>query len=306
MTIIDSMLISMLIASTPLIFAATGLAFAERSGVLNIGIEGIMLVSASVSFSAAVYFESIAIGIVAALVVGFLFGIVMAIFAVYLKVDQTVMGIGFWLAGQGLSSYFWWATIYPLGQGINVIPLQPLSIPIISDIPIIGALLSQNIMTYGAIALAIISLYILNKTSFGLRVRAVGENPWGTNLLGVSVSRTRCICMIISGLFGGLAGSFYTLGTTGIWTNNITSGAGFIAIAIIKLASWNPVWSILGSLIFSFFISIQFQLQLNTAIPFELLLTLPYIVSIGILILIPKVRKSKPKSLGIPFESGQS
>ena len=106
MTIVNSMLISMLISSTPLIFAATGLAFAERSGVLNIGIEGIMLVSASVSFSAAVYFESIAIGIIAALIVGFLFGLVMSIFAVYLKVDQTVMGIGFWLAGQGLSSYF--------------------------------------------------------------------------------------------------------------------------------------------------------------------------------------------------------
>jgi simple sugar transport system permease protein len=214
------------------------------------------------------------------------------------------MGIGFWLAGQGLSSYFWWATIYPLGQAIHVIPLQPLSIPVISDIPIIGALLSQNLMTYGAIALAVISLYVLNRTSFGLKVKAVGENPWGTNLLGVSVSRTRCVCMIISGLFGGLAGSFFTLGTTGIWNNNITSGAGFIAIAIIKLASWNPVWSIFGSLIFSFFISIQFQLQLLTDIPFQLLLTLPYVVSIGILVLIPKVRKSKPKSLGIPFENG--
>ncbi|MFW9802403.1 MAG: ABC transporter permease [Candidatus Thorarchaeota archaeon] len=304
MTVVDSMLISMLVAATPLIFAATGLAYAERSGVLNIGIEGIMLVSASVGFTAAVYFQNIIVGVIAALVVGFLFGLVMSIFAVYLKVDQTVMGIGFWLAGQGLSSYFWWATIYPLGEGVSVTPFQPIIIPGLSEIPIIGAFMNQNVMTYGAIALAIISLYILRRTSFGLRVRAVGENPWGTNLLGVNVSRTRCICMIISGLFGGLAGSFYTLGTTGIWADNITSGAGFIAIAIIKLASWNPVWSIFGSLIFSFFISIQFQLQLTTEIPFELLLTLPYIVSIGILVFIPKVRKSKPKSLGIPFEGG--
>lgn len=302
MTVIDSMLVSMLLSSTPLIFAATGLAFAERSGVLIIGMEGIMLVSASVSYTAAIYFESIATGIIAGLAVGLLFGLAMAIFAVYLKVDQTVMGIGFWLVGQGFSSYFWWATIYPLGQGVSLTPLRPIYIPILSEIPLIGAFLNQNIMTYSAIALAIISLFVLRKTSFGLKVRAVGENPWGANLIGVNVSRVRCICVMITGLFGGLAGSFYTLGATGAWTDNLTAGAGFIAIAIIKLANWNPVWAIFGSLTFSFFISIQFQLQLTTEIPFELLLTLPYIISIGILVFIPKVRKSKPKSLAIPFE----
>lgn len=302
MSLIESMLGIMLISATPIIFAATGLAYCEKAGVLNIGMEGIMLLSASISYTAAVYTGNLAIGVLFGLVTGLLCGFILSLLSVYLKVDQTVLGIGFWLVGLGFSSYFWWATVYPFGLSTSIIPFRPLIIPILSEIPLIGVLFRQNVMTYGAISLAVISYYVLTKTSFGLKIRAAGENPRGFHIVGGNVSRVRSISMIISCALGGLAGTFFTLGTTGTWVTNLTSGQGFIAIAIIKLVNWNPLLGILGALIFSFFISIQYQLQLNTDIPYELLLTLPYIASIVILIVVPMLlKKSKPKSLGVPF-----
>ena len=304
-TMIEALIESTLVTATPIILAVLGLTFAERSGVLNVGMEGIMLMSASTGFTVAAITGSLAMGLVAALIMGIALGGIIAFLSISLCVDQVILGIGIWFLGLSLSNYIWWSIIFNTRGVVYLTPFPRLSIPFVSDIPIIGVIGEQNWMVYAALILVFVTYFVLNKTVFGLRVSGVGQNPMGADLIGVRVFLLRYVCVIICGFFAGLAGSFFTLGQTGSWTNNITAGDGWIAIAMVRLGRWNPFWGTVGALIFGFFIKIQFILQLSiSGLPYEVFLALPYTIGIIILVISSKFKGAEPKSLGIPYRRG--
>jgi general nucleoside transport system permease protein len=305
MTLVGSMLSTTIVSATPIIYASTGLNFAERSGVLNIGIEGIMLVSAASSFIVAALTHSLLIAILTGVAVGLVLGLIVSILSVTLLVDQIVLGIGIWLLGLGLSEYMVETVLLRKVGSIYIQTLPHLNTSIIKGVPVLPEVLSQNALVFGAFASVVLGWFVLQRTMFGLRVSAVGQNPMEADVIGIRVKAIRYLCVIISGIFGGIAGAFITLGVSGTWEAGITAGDGFIALAIIRLGNRKPFWSMIGALIFGGFISLQFTVQvLGTGIPYPLVLTLPYVVGLVLITVSSRIKRTDPKALGLPYKRG--
>ncbi|HID04299.1 MAG TPA: ABC transporter permease [Candidatus Caldiarchaeum subterraneum] len=317
---LESVLAGAVQAGTVYLIASLGEVYAERSGVLNLGLEGMMILGAAVSFIFANAFGH-GLALLATLLIGLLFGLLLAFLSVTLRLNQIVVGLALTLLGLGLSGFITSAEIrkrilLSLNPEINQqalltqqAPNLPIiKIPYLSDIPLVGKILfSQNILVYTALILAFVMWFVLFKTRFGLSLRSVGENPAMADAMGVNVYLMRYVAVMIGGMLGALAGAYLFIGYQPFWVEGMTSGRGFISLALVILAMWSPLRAILGAFLFGGVEVLQFRLQLigvGAQTP-QFILMLPYAVTIITLTLLSvesmKKRIGVPAALTIPY-----
>ncbi|MBI5034993.1 MAG: ABC transporter permease [Chloroflexi bacterium] len=290
--------------ATSYIYASLGEMFGQLSGVLNLGVEGIMLVASFAAYYVVLQTNDLLLGLFAAIIVGFIMGLATAFISVTLKAEQGISGIGIYLFGLGMSDLLYRVSIKSV-QTVKGFP--SINIPGLSDIPIIGpALFGQNIMVYGAFLLVPIAWFVVNKTTLGLTIRAVGQNPEAADTLGISVARIRYITVTLGGVFSGIAGASLSIALLNIFQQNITSGQGFIAVALVYFGAWNPFRVMLGCLLFSMVNAIQLTIQVNQIpIPSDFALMMPYILTIVALMFAARQVVTQPAALTKPYERGE-
>jgi len=288
--------------ATPYLYAALGETLGQRSGVLNLGVEGQMLMGAFAAFYVTFQTGNVWLGMLAAVVVGAAMGLAMAFVSINLQAEQGISGIGFYLFGLGMSTLLFQMLI---GSVETVQGFAPIHIPVLSDIPVIGEIFfRQNILVYIAFALVPIAQFVLQKTTLGLKIRAVGENPAAADSLGVSVATVRYITVTLGGIMSGIAGASMSIGLLNVFQQNMTSGLGFIAVALVYFGGWRPLGVMLGALLFSLVNALQLRLQVEGVnIPSDLMVMMPYVLTIIALVLtVQRVRS--PSALTKPFERG--
>ncbi len=292
-----AVLASTLRHSTPLVLGALCGLLGERSGVINIGIEGQMLMSAFVGFIVNVYTGNLYIAVMAGILTGAFMGLMLAFMAVTLKIDQIIGGTVLNILAIGLTGYFYLAA--ETKGKIQPIPLGPLA-----DIPIIGPVLFNNPpITYTTIILVFVVQYVLFYTRWGLRTRSVGEHPRAADTVGINVFTTRYVNVVMGGAIAGLAGAFLTLEAVGSFERLMTNGRGFIALAVMIFGKWTPLGAWGAALLFGFFSALQTQIQFtgNIDIPHQFIGMLPYLLTIVVLAGFGG-RARPPAADGIPYE----
>jgi simple sugar transport system permease protein len=278
-------------ASMIFTFAALGELIGQRSGVLNVGIEGVMLFGGTLGFIVAKTTGNYLLGFLVGIAIGGLLGLLHGFVSITLGVDQVVSGMGIWILGFGLTTYIGspFAGPLELGRIPNIQGLSP--------------------FFYLGIVLVVITWFILSKTSLGLRIRSVGENPSVAEVSGINVARTRYLCVIIGGMLMGLAGAIYTLDYNPVWSYNFIMGWGFIALALVFFSMWNPLILLAGSMLFGIFW--QFSLNPERLLPGILSRyiwrTLPFVITLGALVIMStkwfrsRWGAAKPEALGQPY-----
>jgi len=292
-----------LVYAAPLILAAMGELLIERSGVLNIGIEGMMLTGAAVGFIVAVQTGSVSTGIAAAMAAAGAMAFVLAYYSVDLRGSQITVGLGLFVLGIGLSSL-----LYRVVFGVRLTPprvstLSVLAIPGLADIPVAGPIVfRQNVMVYAALLLVPAVHLFVFKTPLGLRLRAAGENPRAVDTLGIDVFALRRAATIVGGLLIGAAGAYLPIALTGTFNDNMTAGRGWLALMLVIFGRWRPAWALLGALLFACVESFQFKLAMGTKlVPPQFLLMLPYLFAMVVLVWIYRGAKA-PAALAVPYD----
>ncbi|OQA47015.1 MAG: Branched-chain amino acid transport system / permease component [Chloroflexi bacterium ADurb.Bin325] len=314
LALITSILAVTIRAGTSLVFATIGEIYTERSGVLNLGLEGTMLMGAVSGFAAAYHTGSLWWGVLVAMAVGGLMALIHAVLTVSLRADQTVSGLTLTIFGTGLSSFLG-QRLGPAGKplvGLVGPRFERLPIPGLSDLPVVGrALFQQDLLVYVMFIFVPLAALYLYRTRPGLHLRAVGESPETADAEGIDVYRTRYLYTIIGGMLVGLGGAHLSLSYTPGWSENLTGGRGWIAVALVIFATWDPGRAVLGALVFGGINAIQFRMQAaGTTIPAAFLGMLPYAFTILVLVLITwleSVRKrvGAPAALGLPYVRGE-
>ncbi len=310
MDLVVSILAIAIVAGTSLVYATIGEIITERAGILNLGVEGMMIMGAVTAFAAAFHSESAWVGVLTAMIVGGMMGLIHAFLTISLRADQVVSGLALTLFGTGLASF--------LGQGLGPdgAPLvglvgprfQEIAIPGLSQLPLVGqTLFNQDLLVYLMYIFVPVSSYFLYKTRPGLHLRAVGESPQTADAMGVNVFNLRYLYTVVGGMLVGLGGAHLSLAYTPGWTENLTGGRGWIVIALVIFATWDPARAVVGALLFGGVNAIQFRLQASgTTIPASLLNMTPYILTIVVLVAITwfesfRKRVGAPASLGLPY-----
>ncbi len=285
--------------ATPYLYAGLGETISQRSGVLNLGVEGQMLMGAFAGFYVALTTGNLWLALLAAGLVGALMGLLMAFVSISLQAEQGISGIGFYLFGLGLSDLLFQKM---LGRVETVSGFPPLHFPWLSDLPVVGRIFFQhNILVYIAFALVPLTWFLLNKTTLGLKIRAVGENPDAADSLGVSVSRVRYFTVTLGGALSGVAGASLSIALLNVFQQNLTSGLGFIAVALVYFGGWKPGGVLIGALLFSMVNALQLWVQtLGIPIPSEMAVMMPYLLTIVALVLAGQ-RAQAPSALTKPF-----
>ena len=286
--------------SVPLAFAALGGLFSERSGVLNIGLEGMLLTGAFVSAAGTFYSGNAWFGVAAAVMAGALVGLLHAYLSVTLRVDQLVSGLAINLSAAGLTA-FGSRLVFTAETTQKLAGIDAIALPGLSQLPIIGSLFNQDLIVYGLFLLVPLTTYLLFRTSLGLTLRAVGEYPRAADTAGIWVGRVRYSCVVISGGLAALGGAYLVLVHVKYFTEGISAGKGYIALAALIFGRWHPVGTVLACLLFGATEALQLRVQaFNLNIPYQLLTMLPYITAL--LALVGLAGKSTPPSaLGIPY-----
>lgn len=274
--------------ATPLIFATIGEIYNERAGILNLGIEGIMFLGAFVGFAVAAQAQAMSlpgylwIGLAGAIIAGGLMGLLMGFFSVTLGVNQHVAGLGITLLCIGLSLFGFRVVFGESSVLPSIDPFDQYSI--FGDLPVLGPIFRQYLLTYLAFGLLIpLAWWLLYRTSFGLELRAVGENPEAADAAGVNVFRIRYLSLVIGGGLMAVGGAFLSLAQLGAFSPGIIAGRGWVCIALVIFAKWDPVRAMWGALLFGGVFALQLRLQtmgLALPLPFEAFLALPYLVTI--------------------------
>lgn len=286
----------------PIMLAALGGVFNERSGVVNIGLEGMMLTGAFTGFVAANLSGHLGIGVVMAIAAGAAVGLLLGWYAITIAANQVVVGIAFNLLAVGVTSFFYRMIYGVTTAQPRVTPFSPIDFGPLADITVLGPLLfRQDILAYVGLALVVVTLITMRKTRFGLNVRAAGEHPEAAETLGLNVVAIRYICIALSGAFAGLGGAVLSLSATGVYLDNMTAGRGYIALAILILGRRHAVGVALAALLFGAADALQLRAQLlHISLPLQFLLMLPYVLTIIVLAGFAG-RQSAPAALGIPF-----
>ena len=299
-TVLIGILASGVRLATPYLYAAIGETFGQRSGVLNLGVDGQMLLGAFAAFYIALTTGNLWLGLFVAMIVGAAMGLAMAYVTVNLQAQQGISGIGFYLFGLGMSDLLFQKM---LGTVETVKGFPKIFIPFLSDIPGVGEIFfSQNILVYGAYLLVPAAWFILNRTTLGLKIHAVGENPEAADSLGVNVAGIRYFTTVLGGTLSGVAGASLSIALLNVFQQNMTSGLGFIAVALVYFGGWRP-WGVLGgALLFSMVNSLQLWIQvLGIPIPSDIAVMMPYVLTI--LVLVASVSRVRgPSALTKPFE----
>ncbi|MDR3174793.1 MAG: ABC transporter permease [Treponema sp.] len=297
-----NLLIQTIRMGTPLLYGSISEVYAERSGVMVTAIEGIFLMGAWAGFAGAYLSGNLALGCAAAVFAGLLTSALYGWICVYLKQHQVVTGTAINILAVGICSFFQRVIFGVPLTPLTVQPLPVIPVPVLSAIPIIGdVLFRQNILTYLLYGIVPLSWYVLYRTSLGLTIRSVGENPQAVDVAGINVNSVRFLLVLAAGVMGGLAGAFYSIGYLGMFTATMIGGRGWIAFAICFLGNWNPRGALIGTLVFGFAeaVSIYMRSVSGMIFPNELFIALPYMLTIVLTIL----RKSfdTPERLGIPY-----
>jgi len=291
-----------LAAGTPLVYAALGELVTEKSGVLNLGVEGMMLVGAVTSFIVAATTQSPWLGVAAGMAAGAALSLIFGVLTLSLMANQVASGLALSLFGVGLSAFV----------GLNYVsvvitPITPLTIPVLTELPVVGKLLfGHNPLVYLSLLLFVAIQWFLYRTRAGLVVRAVGESPQSAHAIGYPVARIRYLAVMFGGACAGLGGAYMAVAYTPLWVEGMTAGRGWIALALVVFATWKP-WRILaGAYLFGGVTLAQFQAQgMGVDIPSQYLSMLPYLATIVVLAVISRdaaaIRLNAPASLGKPF-----
>ena len=294
-----------LAAGTPLVFAALGELVVEKSGVLNLGVEGMMLVGAVASFIVAAKTHSPWLGVGAGALAGAALSLVFAVLALSLRANQVATGLALSLFGVGLSAFVGRPYMSVVIEG-----MKPLSIPGLSDLPVVGRLLfAHGPLVYASIALFAFVHLFLARTRAGLVLRAVGESPQSAHAIGYDVIGTRYLAVLFGGACAGVGGAFLAVAYTPAWVEGMTAGRGWIALALVVFASWKPWRVMVGAYLFGSVTLAQFQAQAaGVALSSQLLAMLPYVATIVVLAIISRdattIRLNAPASLGKPYDPG--
>ncbi|SSC66661.1 ABC transporter permease [Ciceribacter selenitireducens] len=300
--IIEAILLTVITASTPLVIAAMGELVTERSGVLNLGVEGMMIIGAVCAFAVAQMSGSPLIGVGAGIVGGAAFSLLFAFLTLSLVANQVATGLALTILGLGVSGM--------LGEsfvGVPGVKLQPIAIPLLADIPFVGPLLfRQDLIFYLSILLVVGVNWFLFGTRTGLKLRAIGDNHGSAHTLGIHVIRTRYLAVLFGGACAGLAGAQLSLVYTPQWVENMSAGRGWIALALVVFASWRPWRLLAGGYLFGAVTIGQLHAQaFGIGLPSQLLSALPYAATIVVLVIISQNRRTTlintPASLGKPF-----
>lgn len=296
---------SAIVACIPILFAALGEIFTERSGVMNLGLEGTMLMGAVAGYVTVIRSGSLWLGVLAALIAGLLMGLLFGFLVITLKVDQTVCGLAMNLFGTGLSGY--------IGKAVSGVAssqiFKPVAIPLLSEIPFIGPIFfNQDVLVYLVYILIAVSCFFIYKTKHGLILRSLGENPGAVDALGINVFRLRYLYTAIGAMLAALGGAYLTLVYTPLWADGMTSGKGWIALALVIFATWNPALVAVGAVLFGGINVLALRIQVaGVSIPSQFLNMLPYICTILVLIATTgnfgvKRRSASPKALAQPYD----
>ena len=310
LALFTSILTVTLRAGTSLLYATLGEIYAERSGILNLGVEGMMMVGAVSAFAVGYHTGSLVLAVVTALLVGGLLALVHAFLSISLRANQVVSGLTLTLFGSGLASFLG-QRLGPGGTrlvGLVGPSLERLPIPGLSRLPILGtSFFDQDVLVYGLYLLVPLAWWYLYKTRPGLYLRAVGENPQTADAMGIRVGANRYAYTALGGALAGLGGAHLSLAYTKGWTENITGGRGWIAVALVIFATWDPLRAVIGAALFGGINAVQFRMQAaGTTIPAALLNMLPYIATIAVLVAITwwetlRKRVGAPAALAVPY-----
>jgi simple sugar transport system permease protein len=297
-----------LLLAVPLIFGSMSGLICERSGVINIAIEGQLLASAFVSGIVASLTHQSGWGLLAAPFAGAAISLLLATFAIKFSVDQVILGFVINVLVIGLTSFLYKKLLVPFQASWNTAPtFSQLEIPFLSKIPIVGPIIfSQSIVVYLMFIIVAVITFALFKTKWGLRTRAIGEHPTAADTVGIDVNKLRFRNVVIAGLVAGVGGAYYTVGSVGAFGNEMTAGAGFIALAALIFGKWSPMGAVFAALLFGFADNLQSTLTIiGVSIPSEFMLMVPYIATIiAVTGLVGRVRA--PAADGIPYLRGGS
>jgi ABC-type uncharacterized transport system permease subunit len=300
-TTFEAILLTIVTASTPLLIAAMGELVTERSGVLNLGVEGMMAMGAACSFAAAVTFDSTLLGVTAGILAGALMAALFALVVLGFAANQVGSGLAVTILGLGLAGLIGAPFV-----GSRRDPIAGLDVPGLSDLPLIGRLFfEQDLFVYGSIALTILVALYLTRTRSGLMLRSIGENHISAHSLGLPVWRIRFLAILFGGACSGLAGAYLALVYTRFWSPGMTAGRGWIALALVVFAAWRPGWALVGAYIFGAATVLQLHAQAaQFGVPSQVLSAVPYLATILALLLL-SIRRGRaigaPGSLGAPF-----
>ena len=299
-------------AGTSLVFATIGEIYTEKSGILNLGIEGIMLMSAVLAFTVSYYTGNLFAAVLTAMAAGGVLSLLHAFLSITMQAQQVVSGLSITLFGTGMASFLG-QTLGPESNsgyliGLNAARFETAAVPGLSKLPVIGAVFNQDPLTYIMLLMIPAAWFFMYRTRYGLNLRAAGENPQTADAMGINVIRTRYIYTVFGGIMAGIGGAHLSLSYTPGWTENITGGRGWIVIALVIFSLWNPSRAIWGAVLFGGINAVQFRLQASGAqIPAPVLNMLPYLVTIAVLIIITvwenrKRSTGSPAALGTPYQ----
>ncbi|MEM6384434.1 MAG: ABC transporter permease [Pseudomonadota bacterium] len=300
--LLEGIVITIVGAATPIVLAAIGELVAERSGVLNLGVEGMMIMGAVVGFGVALSTGNPYLGVVAGALAGVAMSLLFALFTVYLATNQVATGLALTLLGLGLAGLIGEAFV-----GTPGVKLQPITIPVLSSIPVVGpAFFARDIIVYASFAIVAGVWYVLFKTRAGLVLRATGENAEAAHSLGRDVRLIRTAAVAFGGACAGIGGAYLSLVLSTQWTEGMTAGRGWIALAIVVFATWLPWRALLGAYLFGGVIILQLHAQaFGVRIPTQAMTMLPYVATIIALVLLSRnqtlMRRNTPAALGRAF-----
>ena len=300
--IVIAIIAAMVRQSSILLCSACGEVISERSGVINLELEGMMMVGSFTGFYVAYSTSNLWLSIGLAIVAGGIVGSIMALLTEKRKVDQIIAGFTLLFLCTGLANYLY-DTLFSSNPYVTTVRFSDLQISGISDLPLIGpALFQQPLPVYFPFIIVVITWFIINKTMIGLKLRSCGEDPSVAASLGISVTRVRSLAIIATGMLAGLSGALFTPVFYSRWGTNMTGGRGWIAIALVYFGKWSPMFILLGAMLFGFIDASQLYLKFSVPwLPQELFFMLPYISAIAVLIPISKKGRA-PKSLGTVYK----
>ncbi len=301
--LIQSLFIAALKTGTPLLIIALGELICEKTGVLNLGQEGMMLMGAMAGFAGAMVSGSLLVGVLVAMFAGMMMAWLFGILTLTLSANQVATGLALTIFGTGLSAFLGGSLV-----GSTIDGFKPIAIPLLSDIPFLGPLLfSHDALVYVSFILVGTAWWVLHKTRIGLVIRAVGENPHSANALGIKVIQVRYIVTLLGGAFAGLAGAYMSLSYTPMWMENMTAGRGWIALALVVFASWRIGYLVLGAYLFGFTSIMHLMMQgAGIDISPNLLAMTPYVATVVVMVLLSsnelRQKLATPMSLGKSFD----
>ncbi len=292
--------------ATPIALAAMGGAFSERAGIINIGLEGMILGGAFAAVAGAFYTGSPWIGVLFSVLAGGLIGLLLAFFTIRLAANHVVAGVGINILALGITTWLMQVLWGNRGSSPNVTGLPEISIPIMKDLPVLGKLIGTHCpLVYLMFLLVLAGWVLLFKTPLGLRIRIVGEHPEAADTAGINIQGVQYFSVILSGSLAGLGGAYLSLGHLNWFSMNMSAGRGYMALAANIFGHWNPLGCLAASFLFSFTDAIQMRLQsLNIGVPYELIQMLPYLLTI--IVLAGAVMRSRPPAaLGVHYETNK-